>query len=502
MTTGINSNLELQKLYGVQTGMTSPIKGNDKNSEEIIDFTSGYEEKNTEELTQEYEALANELGINSGSTGVSSLDGLTDEEIEAKIDELKEKRDDLEKQMQEIETEIEDLSDAAKNNILEALKEQKTLSEECEAEAKQALDENINAYIEANKEGGEGMSREELQENLKSALPNMPDLSDAIAKLTEANEQINEIDSLLGDLNGLIVEAQSIDGELEGLVEEQTARAEEAKCCDPQGFQDSEGNQYDFFIDKDGNNGLSNETEFLGYGAGWNEMISLDKDNSGKVDATELSEGGVMVYKTSANGTKQAMSIEEAFGKNSDLSIDLKRHNKAKQGVGPNNFSKGSGSENNQLLGTFDVNLNGETLNGYQTNDDINWLNENYDFTNPTESLESENLESDGKLNPEDFSEELQGHVNFFNQYTEISKELRTELNDAYEQLGLTDEQIEGINNSTISEAEEKAQNFFESITSEDKQEEEEETTYETGLLNNNEENEKEEEEKRELLAK
>ena len=38
MTTGINSNLELQKLYGVQTGMTSPIKGNDKNSEEIIDF--------------------------------------------------------------------------------------------------------------------------------------------------------------------------------------------------------------------------------------------------------------------------------------------------------------------------------------------------------------------------------------------------------------------------------------------------------------------------------
>ncbi len=495
MATNINNVELLQQLYGVQTRTTtSPIKGNEENSEKVIDFSSDYEEKNTEELTKEYEALANELGINSGSTAVSSLSGLTDEEIEERIDELKEKRDDLEKQMQEIESEIEDLSDAAKTNIMEALKEQKAISKECEEEAQKALDENINAYIEANKEGGKGMSRDELQENLKSALPNMPDLSDAMAKLTEANEQINEIDSLLGDLNGLILDAQNIDCELSELEQESAERAEAQKCCDPQGFKDSEGNQFDFFIDKDGNNGLSNETEFLGYGAGWQEMTSLDTDLNGSVDAKELTAGGVMVYKTAADGTKQAMSIEEAFGKDSDLSINTKQHDKAKEGIGPNNFFTGSGSENNQLMGTFDVNLNGETLNGYQTNDDINWLNENYDFTNPTESLESEDeLESD------DYSALTQSHVNFFNQYTEISKELRAELNDAYEQLGLTDEEIQGINNSTKTEAEEKAQNFYGSIVAEDKQTKE--TTDETGLLNNNEEKE-EEEEKRELLAK
>ena len=169
------------------------------------------------------------------------------------------------------------------------------------------------------------MTRDELQANIKGAMPNTPEIGEAVAALTAASEQVSEIDSCLGELNKLISDTQLIEDEIEakqGNYDTVMQEAEEAACnpqpCEPQGFQDNEGNQYDFFIDKDGNGDLSNETEFLGYEGGlegqeaaWSEMTDLDTNLDGVVDAEELSAGGVMVYKTDANGNQQAMTIEE-----------------------------------------------------------------------------------------------------------------------------------------------------------------------------------------------
>ncbi len=406
----------------------------------------------------------------TSSTSGTSSTSQSSEEIQEEIDALEEEKEANIEEMEEIEAEIQDLADAAEENIMNAAKAQKSEVAEHEEETQEAVDKNIQEYIAANKEGGEGMTREELQANIEGSLEDVPEIAAAVSALVEANEQINEIDSLLGDLNELILDTQDIESQIEVKEEEYEAAVEaEQSCCEPQGFQDSEGNQYDFFIDKDGNGELSNENEFLGAEGGsegqeaaWSEMTDLDTNQDGIVNAEELSAGGVMVYKTDANGNQQALTIEEAFGEDSDLAISTTQHSEAVSNAGPNNFSSGTGSENNELWGTFDVTLNGETLTGYQTNDDTDWLKENYDFSDYSSS------EASTELDPSEFSEDLQSHVNFFNTYTEISANLKTELEEAWGNLGLTEESFAELNATAKDEAAEKAQAFLDSLSTED----------------------------------
>ena len=72
------------------------------------------------------------------------------------------------------------------------------------------------------------MTREELQENIKKSLPDKPQLAEAMATLTNANEQVDEIDSLLGDLNSKIIEANELDSEM-GNLEEEAKEIEKAE---------------------------------------------------------------------------------------------------------------------------------------------------------------------------------------------------------------------------------------------------------------------------------
>ncbi len=512
---GINNSSELLRLQQLEAAQTSGQSALINEEDALVNFSSSYTPATGEAAEADYADAVAALN----ATSSVSTSGLTKEEIEERLEELKEKREKIEEEMEAIESEIEELAEEAEKNIKAAADKKEQETEEYDEEAQKALRENIQAYIEANKEGGEGMTRDQLQENIKNSLPDKPQLAEAMAALTTANEQVDEIDSLLGDLNSKILEANELDSEMGNLEEEakeiEEAEEQAAQCCpppttcEPQGFQDIEGNQFDFFIDKDGNGDLSNENEFLGYEGGksgkdaaWAEMTSLDTDGNGTVDANELTAGGVMVYKTGADGSKQALSIEEAFGKDSDLAINTIQHETAKEGVGPNNFFSGTGSENNELWGTFDVTLNGETLNGYQTNDDINWLKDNYNFTdyntqNSTELENSELEENSNLLNPNEFSEELQPHVNFFNTYTELTEEYRNQINDGYEDLGLTDEEIEGINTSIKAEADEQAQSFYGSLAS-DKAENAENEDNQTPMTEDEKEEEKKEEE---LLA-
>lgn len=175
-----------------------------------------------------------------------------------------------------------------------------------------------------------------------------------------------------------------------------------------------------------------------------------------------------MVYKTDANGNQTAMTIEEAFGEDSDLAINTQQHETAKQGVGPNNFNTGTGSENNELWGTFDVTLNGENLNGYQTNDDINWLKENYNFSDYanenglTSGEAGENVETEESEMA--VSEELQRHIDFFNTYSQKVQELKEMLMQGWEDQGLTEASLESISETATQESKDKAANFFKSL--------------------------------------
>lgn len=497
MTIGIGNSYDdiaLKKLLASQTeGLdtkkaaetnTDPVSfstgNNTESAKSIEDIEADYAEAEAAykqdqtsetEAPEDIQAIAGAQGA-QGTSATGSATGTESAKIQEEIEELEAKKEENIEKMEKIEDEIESLAKSAEEHIMEAAKAQDAAVKEHEEETQAVLDENIQAYINANKEGGEGMTRDELQENIKGAMPNTPGIADAVAALTAASEEVGEIDNCLGELNKLITDTQLIDEEIELKNKEFEAAKEAETCpppqtCEPQGFQDSDGNQYDFFIDKDGNGDLSNESEFLGYEGGkegqeaaWAEMTDLDTNMDGIVDAKELTAGGVMVYKTDANGNQQALTIEEAFGEDSDLAISTTQHDEAKEGVGPNNFNTGVGSENNELWGTFDVTLNGETLNGYQTNDDLDWLKDNYNFTDYAneDSLTEENTSA------LEYSEELQPHVNFFNLYTEKSAELKEQIQEGFSNIGLSEEQMNGISEATKKEADEEAKNFFESL--------------------------------------
>ena len=110
------------------------------------------------------------------------------------------------------------------------------------------------------------------------------------------------------------------------------------------------------------------------------------------------------------------------------------------------------------LLGTFDVNFGDETVKGYNTLDDVNWLNENYNF-NTAESVDPANQELSEEASESSLSQELQVHDNFFNLYTEKSAQLKVELQNAYQELGLTDDQIDAMNEISIAQAQQQTAN-------------------------------------------
>ena len=118
------------------------------------------------------------------------------------------------------------------------------------------------------------------------------------------------------------------------------------------------------------------------------------------------------------------------------------------------------------------VNANGQTISGYNTLDDVDWLAENYGISADTTETETNGLDAT------QFSEDLQAHVNFFNMYTEKSEMLKEEIKEGFSNIGLTEEQMDGISEATKKEADEEAKTFLASL---DKKEEVNEDIAEDG---------------------
>jgi hypothetical protein len=469
------------------TSVFASVLSNSSNDIDISELEAEYEEtvanianNNTTSSTNSTSSTnaTKSTSATSSTSSVSSTSSTSStsssEAIKEEIEELEEEKEKNMDKMDKIEDKIEDLAKSAEEHIKEAAKAQEKEVENYDEESKKVLSENINAYIEANKEGGEGMTRDELQKNIQGALPDVPGVADALAALTAASEEVDEIDSLLGDLNTLLRDTQDIENQIDlkqteydAAVEAEKA-AEAAKCCDPIGFTttDANGNQaqYDFIVD-DGN--FDSTSDFLGSDNQWASMQALDTDGDNVVTSDELKAGNIKAVKTNSDGSQQVVDLSDEFG--DDFSIDLSSYNQggSHSSIDTTSDSDGDGIANQSLLGTFNLNINGQTVSGYNTLDDTDWLADNYGVSG------AESVETADSSNSITYSDDLQSYANFFNIYTEKSAALRSEIEDGYESIGLTKEQMEGIQETTKIEASQKAQEFYSSLeTKEDDDEE------------------------------
>ena len=227
----------------------------------------------------------------SGSNGINGAERVaTTPEGQAildEINELEEKKDANTEEIEAIKAEIETLTAEAEDEINQALAAQEQAVADHKDATNKLVKDSLANYIAANEEGGEGMTRDELQASIKQGAQDLglpAEIGDATAMLMSASEKLDEVDGLLGDLNGLILENQSLESQINGkctefdAVEEAAKKAEEEKkkCCDPIGFEatDKDGNkaQYDFIKD-DGN--FDSTDDFLGAQNQWQEMAAL-----------------------------------------------------------------------------------------------------------------------------------------------------------------------------------------------------------------------------------
>lgn len=413
-------------------------------------------------------SAATQTQATTNATGaVSSTDVKELDEERKKLEE--EKKEKIE-QMDKLEDKIEEKAEDAEDNIAKAKARQEDLVEEQQEEAEDATAKNVEEFKEANKDGKDGMTEEQLQENIAGDVEGAVDQTAAKSALTQATDDVAEMDGYLGELGNLITDAASIDQELNAIDQGEQAAAQAAQqqqCCDPIGFTMGEGEnqvRYDFIKD-DGS--FDTTSDFLGAQGNWEEMAALDTDGDKVVTAKELEAGGIKAVKTGADGNKSVVGLNSEFG--DDFSIDL---NSYTQGGSHSAIDTSTGAQ--ELMGTFNLNIAGESVSGYNTLDDTDFLESTYGVTN---DIEAEDAETDNTI--AQVSEEVQAHINFFETYTQKSEELKAEISAGFKNIGVTEEEIAEINENAKENAANKVNEFMQSIKPADETENEGEASEE-----------------------
>lgn len=471
----VNFNAGVSSVDGLNIGSQSFAGVNEADLDQaLLTLNTARTEGNEEEIADALAELQELLGTTNVTTTNASAKS---EEIKEEIEKLEKEKEKNMAKMEKIEDHIEDLTEKAEDYIIKAAKEQEEAVKDHEEETQQVLDEQIKAYIAANKEGGKGMTRDELQANIAGAMPNVPQVAEAVAALTAASSLVDEIDVCLGELKNIMYDTQLIEQNIGAKQTEYDAALkaeEEAKACcpppttcDPIGFTMGEGEnkaQYDFIVD-DG--AFDTTSDFLGAENQWAEMAALDTDGDNVVTADELKAGNIKAVKTDAAGNQTVVDLAEEFGE--DFSVDLNSYAEggSHSAIDTTADADGNGLADQQLLGTFNLNIGGESIQGYNTLDDVNFLEANYGVTSDVAAdteIEGNELEIT--------SEDLQYHNNFFNLYTEKSEMLKEDIAMGYEQLGISKEQMAEMNEIAQVEADEQARAFFATLETEETEEE------------------------------
>lgn len=351
--------------------------------------------------------------------------------------------------IQQLEVVIVQLQDEIQDNIDKAIEDSKDIEENHKEKTKDAVAENIQKYTNANG----NMTYEEFEKDLAGDLDDIADetdsaLSKTVKTMLLAEKQMAVLTSQLGRMKGLMdlnveLSAQAVaeEANLKELIEAQ-ANTPDADCspCDPIGFVDPEsGVRYDFFMDKDGNDKLSNENEFLGAENGFNEMAAFDKDGNGTVDLEEMAQAGVKVVVTYPSGNQKIQDIKDAFPDGLDVGLDSYKKSNTKMDNG------------NTLLGTFDVNFGGNKIEGYQTLDELDWLDANYEFSDKVEGTGRYIQGEDTALEAEDFTQ----------RYTELSDKaniFRQDMDAIWEKVGYDSESVKNLTDKAEKDAAQKAE--------------------------------------------
>ena len=211
------------------------------------------------------------------------------------------------------------------------------------------------------------MTREQLKANIAGALPESPSLTKTLGQILDANEMLSDIDGLLGELKCLITASSDLQDKIG---DAETSASQGKKCCDPIGFV-SNNVEYNFFTDKDGDGALSQTNEFLGAENQWAEMQAADGDKDGTVTAAELETAGIQLAGTDGSVISGADAFTQAFGANFSIDLNSYAEGGSHSAVDTTADFDADGVMDQQLLGTFNVNINDSTIQGYNTLDDV-----------------------------------------------------------------------------------------------------------------------------------
>lgn len=368
----------------------------------------------------------------------------------------------LEKNVETLKEEIEEL-------IEQAIDESEEIAEEQKEEAKKIVAQELDNYTSAKG----AMTYEEFQSNLAGRLDSLD--SSSQSKLSSITIKLLNAESKMSSLNGYLTQMNSLQNtnslmqeqigtktvEMESLqaqMIEENANCED-DCCqrtDPIGFE-TDGKKYDFFVDKDDNGLLSNEQEFLGAQDGWQEMSALDTNGDGKVDKSELEESDLKVVITDESGKQSVADAADIFGDKD--SIDLNSYNELNQEM----------DNGNALLGTFGLTFGGEKIEGYNTLDTLDWLDDNYEFSDKDMGIgrfaQSETIVQD------DQSSYFAQMISQFNQEYE---NLELKLEGAWSTIGVSrDEVTSAISEQMRQEAQEQAEKLEDQLAKYDKEKDE-----------------------------
>ena len=162
---------------------------------------------------------------------------------------------------------------------------------------------------------------------------------------------------------------------------------------------------------------------------------------------------------------QEVVDLAEEFGEDFSINLSSYKQGGSHSAIDTASDKDGDGVADQELLGTFSLNVNGETINGYNTLDDVDYLTENYGISSASKSVS------------EEYSEDLLPHVNFLNTYTQRVKDLRESLKEAWNNIGLTDEMMNELNQQAVKEANQNAKTFHETLATEEEENKEESTT-------------------------
>lgn len=383
---------------------------------------------------------------------------------EAKLQDLTEEKEKLQEQAKLIETKIENLSEEIKESVEKIVKEQKQLSEEQKQEAKEIINKQVENFKEK-REKGENVTLSDLNGWISSGISKAgfdTEMANLMGELVATDAKTIQMDSMLDSLGSVGKQIAEVDKDIctlndviksqkEAAAAAQAAANQNTRCCDPIGFE-KDGKKIEFVVDNDNNDKLSNFGEFLGAEDQFKAMEALDKDGDKKVTAEELEAGNV---KLCIDGANNLEDLSDTLG--DDFSVDLNSYTKAADDAVHTNGQ--------ELLGNFNVNVGGETIQAYSTLDSADYLLNNYKFSD-------ENPNNLAGLTGTTASDE--DIAAFVEKFTATNNEYKEQIQGIYKEIGLSEDEVKNVAEMTKNAGEAEAKAFMKEMEAKEKKEAEE----------------------------